>query len=219
MGFSLEGVPSTDKFVDRPSDMETLEGVLLPQLQNTRQKKVVLHGLGGMGKTQLAVEFARRHHQQFTSVFWLDGRSEGRLKQSIANAASRVPEGQIAEMSRLYSRSGSGDSDAVVRDMTNWLNEPDNTDWLLIFDNIDHEHQQDDADPDAYDVRRYLPGADHGSILITTRLARLGQLGVPWSLSKASESQARAIFQEWYGADVGKTLRPFTRALPCLSRC
>ncbi|RYP20808.1 hypothetical protein DL767_009393 [Monosporascus sp. MG133] len=200
--FSLEGVPSTDKFVDRPLDMKTLEGVLLPQSQNTRQKKVVLYGLGGMGKTQLAVEFARRHHRQFTSVFWLDGRSEDRLKQSIANAASRVPEGQIAEMSRLYSKSGSGDSDAVVRDMTNWLNKPDNTDWLLIFDNIDRERQQDDADPDAYNVRRYLPGADHGSILITTRLARLEQLGVPLSLSKVSETQARAIFQEWYGTDV-----------------
>ncbi|RYP07749.1 hypothetical protein DL765_009041 [Monosporascus sp. GIB2] len=200
--FSLEGVPSTDKFVDRPLDMKTLEGVLLPQSQNMRQKKVVLYGLGGMGKTQLAVEFARRHHRQFTSVFWLDGRSEDRLKQSIANAASRVPEGQIAEMSRLYSRSGSGDGDAVVRDMTNWLNESDNTDWLLIFDNIDRERQQDDADPDAYNVRRYLPGADHGSILITTRLARLEQLGVPLSLSKVSETQARAIFQEWYGTDV-----------------
>lgn len=189
--------------------METLEHALLPRSQNTRQKTVVLHGLGGMGKTQLAVEFARRHHQQFTSVFWLDGRSEDRLKQSVANAASRVPEGQIAEMSRLYSKSGSGDSDVVVRDMMNWLNEPNNTDWLLIFDNIDREYQQDNADPDAYDVRRYLPGADHGSILITTRLARLGQLGVPWSLSKAGESQARAIFQEWYGTDVGKALRPF----------
>lgn len=199
--------------------MEKLEGVLLPQSQNMRQKKVVLHGLGGMGKTQLAVEFARRHHRQFTSVFWLDGRSGDRLKQSIANAASRVPEGQIAEMSRLYSRSGSGDSDAVVRDMMNWLNEPENTDWLLIFDNIDRERQQDNTDPDAYNVRRYLPGADHGSILITTRLARLGQLGVPWSLNKASESQAHAIFQEWYGRDVGKTLRPFAGALPCSSRC
>ncbi|RYO80051.1 hypothetical protein DL764_009945 [Monosporascus ibericus] len=200
--FSLEGVPSTDKFVDRPLDMKTLECVLLPQSQNTRQKKVVLHGLGGMGKTQLAVEFARRHHRQFTSVFWLDGRSEDRLKQSIANAASRVPEGQIAEMSRLYSRNSSGNSDAVVRDMTNWLNKPDNTDWLLIFDNIDRERQQDDADPDGYNVRRYLPGADHGSILITTRLAKLGQLGIPLSLSKVNESQARAIFQEWYGTDI-----------------
>jgi hypothetical protein len=199
--------------------MKKLEDVLLPQAKNTRQKKVVLHGLGGVGKTQLAVEFARRHHRQFTSVFWLDGRSDDRMKQSIANAASRVPEGQIPEMIRLYSRSGSGDSDAVVREMMNWLNEPENTDWLLIFDNIDREHQQDDTDPDVYDVRRYLPGADHGSILITTRLARFGQLGVPWSLNKASESQAHAIFQEWYGRDVGKTLRPFAGALPCVSRC
>jgi hypothetical protein len=38
-------------------------------------------------------------------------------------------------------------------------------------------------------------------------------------LSKASESQARAIFQEWYGTDVGKTLSPFEQGLLCLSSC
>jgi hypothetical protein len=94
----------------------------------------VLHGLGGIGKTQLAVEFARRHHRKFSSVFWLDGRSEDSLKRSIASCASRIPQGQVPETSRTYSARGSVDIDAVVRDMMGWLAQPDNTAWPLIFE-------------------------------------------------------------------------------------
>ena len=81
--------------------MATLERVLLPRAGSSQRQKVqVLHGLGGVGKTQLAVEFARRYHRQFSSVFWLDGRNEDSLKRSIASQASRIPAGQIAETSR-----------------------------------------------------------------------------------------------------------------------
>ena len=162
-----------NEFVDRPSDMAELERALLPQRQHGCQKVFVLYGLGGIGKTQLSVEFARRHHRKFSSVFWLDGRTEDSLKQSIAACASRIPEGQIAESSRAYSATSTGDVDAVVRDVMSWLSRPDNRDWLVIFDNVDRESGVDNADPDAYDITRYLPGADHGSILITTRLASL----------------------------------------------
>jgi adenylylsulfate kinase-like enzyme len=73
--------------------MVKLERVLLPrpeQGQRQRQKIHVLRGLGGMGKTQLAVELARRHHRRFSSVFRLDGRSEDFLKRSIASCAGRI---------------------------------------------------------------------------------------------------------------------------------
>jgi hypothetical protein len=85
------------EFVDRPAEMEELERVLLPQREKQRQKIFVLHGLGGIGKTQLAVEFARRNDCKFSSVFWLDGSSEDSLRQSIASCASRIPEGQISD--------------------------------------------------------------------------------------------------------------------------
>jgi len=49
--------------------MAELEQTLLPRRQYGRQKVFVLYGLGGIGKTQLAVEFARRHYRKFSSVF------------------------------------------------------------------------------------------------------------------------------------------------------
>jgi hypothetical protein len=197
-------VPIVNKFIDRPSDIAELEQVLLLQSQYRRQKVFVLHGLGGMGKTQLAVEFARRHHRRFSSVFWLDGRTEDSLKQSIATCASRIPEGQIAASSRTYSATSDGDINAVVRDVMSWLSLPDNTDWLIIFDNVDRDSQGRDADPDGYNVTDYLSGADHGSVLITTRLANLEQLGVSRRLGKLSKDQTQAIFQQRYGGSCGK---------------
>jgi hypothetical protein len=110
-----------NKFVDRPLDMVELEHALLLQQHNRRQKIFVLHGLGGIGKTQLAVDFARRHHRRFSSVFWLDGRSEDSLKRSIANCANRIPKGQISEKSQNYISSGEGNIDLVMENDYKWI--------------------------------------------------------------------------------------------------
>jgi hypothetical protein len=53
-------------------------------------------------------------------------------------------------------------------------------------------------------VRRYLSGADHVSVLVTTRLARLEQLGESQQLGKVSKEQGQAIFESWYRRKHGK---------------
>jgi len=66
-------------FVPRRDEMGKLERALLPARERRqRQRRQIVYGLrgmGGMGKTQLAVEFARTHQARFSSVFWLDGSS------------------------------------------------------------------------------------------------------------------------------------------------
>jgi hypothetical protein len=196
------------RFADRPKDMQRLEQVLLPQQQagDCRRNILVLDGLGGIGKTQLAIEFARKHEAKFTSVFWLDGGSEDTLKQSIASCAGRIPEGQIPETSRKYSSSSNGSLDTVVRDFKEWLSKRENKHWLLIFDNVDREYQRERADDDAYDINDYIPDVDHGSVLVTTRLTSLQQLGNSLHLESVDMSQARAIFQKWYNHDFGRII-------------
>lgn len=178
------------------------QGQLQPE--GCRQQVVVLNGLGGIGKTQLAVEFARKHQAAFTSVFWLDGNSEDSLKQSIADSASRIPEGQIPEASRKHLSGTTGDLDAVIRDFIEWLSRPENKYWLIIFDNVDRDYQERETASDAYDISIYIPDVDHGSVLITTRLASLQQLGETLHLGSVNMSQARAIFRKWYNQDFSK---------------
>jgi hypothetical protein len=51
------------------------------------------YGLGGIRKTQLAVDFAQHHQATFSSVSRLEGRSKDGLRQSLAGYANGIPEG------------------------------------------------------------------------------------------------------------------------------
>lgn len=204
--FSLQGVPTSGRFAARPSDTAELERCLLPgsHSQQTRRRVFVLYGLGGIGKTQLAADFARHHKATFSSVFWLDGKSEDLLRQSLASCAARIPKGQIPDRSKNLILNNEDDLNIVVTDVLDWLAQPNNVDWLLIFDNVDQDYEQGGT-TGAFDVRKYLPG-DHGSILITTRLSRLAQLGDSKHLGKADKELSMAIFQKWRGFELCKSV-------------
>jgi hypothetical protein len=75
------------------------------------------------------------------------------------------------------------------------LNLPTNDKWLLVFDNVDRDDSAELQDPDAFNPKTYFPSADQGSILITTRLSRLEQLGSSWRLSGMSEDQGRNLLE------------------------
>ena len=162
---------STDYYVERIEEMQQLESFFQPALPGNGRSIFVVHGMGGMGKTQLCVRFVRKHQNHFSAIFWLDGSSRDALLQSMADAASRVPQLQSA-VSTTPSSTGKNvrqSADSLLE----WLSLPGNTGWLLVFDNVDLEWQSVPKDSQAYDFHDFLPWADHGSVLVTTRLARL----------------------------------------------
>jgi hypothetical protein len=187
-----------NKYVDRPSEMKQLEDTLFPRRRIERRKILIFHGLGGIGKTQLSVEFARRYWRRYSSTFWLDGRTEDSLRRSIVAIAKQIPEGQIPETSRSYIH-GSGedldgvDLDGVIRDVLDWLSIYSNMTWLLIVDNVDRDYMSIRYELAAYNIEQYFPRADHGSILVTTRLSNLGQFGTTLKLTVMDETQARSM--------------------------
>lgn len=132
-----------------------------------RRKVVCLHGLGGIGKTQLAIGFAKEHQHRYTAAFWLNGKDEDTLKKSFADIAKRLSNADLS------SDSQETDADHIVEIIKKWLSIKGNTRWIMIFDNVDNPKLPNVKDPLAYDVRSYFPHADHGSILITTRSSRL----------------------------------------------
>jgi hypothetical protein len=193
---SLQGVPVVNQFVNRPTEMAAVEQLLLETSPATssvtrRQRKVVVvHGLGGIGKTQLMVEFARKHQHQFSAVFWLDGSSEASLKQSFVDMAHRIQRSELtAEGAAQLS-----DADVAVRECERWLSIQSNPHWLLLIDNVDRDHH-DRGDLQAYNIQAYFPYADHGSILVTTRLSSLQRLGAGVKVGTVAAEQARAILE------------------------
>ncbi len=56
----------------------------------TGRRAITLHGLGGIGKTQLAIAYAKAHVSDYSAVLWLNIKDEDSVKQSFARNARRI---------------------------------------------------------------------------------------------------------------------------------
>lgn len=128
---------------------------------------VVLHGLGGIGKTQLAIAYAKRHKDNYSAIFWLNIKDEDSLKQSFARVARQIL--QEYPLAHGLSTIDMKNLDDVIDAVKAWLSLPYNTRWLIIYDNYDNPRLASNTDPTAVDITKFLPEVYQGSVLVTTR--------------------------------------------------
>lgn len=105
--------------------------------------------MGGIGKTELALEWFYQNSHRFSSAFWVDASGPAQLAQAYDNMSERLgllPKGE---------KKGLVDSRTVVAD---WFQEA-NTTWLVCFDGV----------RDAKLLHTYWPRGRCGKVLITTR--------------------------------------------------
>ncbi len=123
---------------------------LLTELEQTNTAAITqaIAGLGGVGKTQLATEYAYRHAANFALVWWVRAEQELSLRADLAGlaAALGLEEAQAQEQQVAI--------DAAVR----WL-ESKGTRWLLVFDNVNFPNE----------VKPYLPQGGDGKVIVTSR--------------------------------------------------
>ena len=117
--FSLCGVSETESFVGRAKELIEIKTAFGDNLNGSHRKIVLLHGLGGIGKTQLAVTFIKQQRDTFSAVFWLNGRNEDMLKQSFADMAKRLYNQYPS--SKLKAAAESKDSDQIIEAIKQWL--------------------------------------------------------------------------------------------------
>jgi tetratricopeptide (TPR) repeat protein len=147
---------------------------LLAQLNRASQKPpVVLTGIWGAGKTQLAATYARaRLADNWRLVAWVNARNSGTLLAGLVAVAEAVG------LSAGESRSGLADAGQAVRD---WL-EADGSFRLLVFDDV--------VDPGL--LRPFVPAAGEARVLITAAQEPIAELGtsVPVDVFSAEEALA-----------------------------
>jgi tetratricopeptide (TPR) repeat protein len=150
--------PLGELFVGREKDFEGLHSNL------KGGQAVALFGLGGVGKTRLAIEYAWRHKEEYSALLFVGADSPESLRSNLVSLAGpevlNLAEQAVTEDPVKFA--------AVLR----WLNA--HTDWLLILDNVDTEEA-------ASAVEDFLPKVGGGNVLITSRRTN-------WSASVRVES-------------------------------
>jgi hypothetical protein len=169
ISFSLADVVETEHFVAREKELVEMHSILSG---DGSRRVAVLHGLGGIGKTQLTIAYAKRYKNTYSAVFWLNAKDADSLKQSFSRAAKQILR-EHPLTSQLSSIDMAGNLDGVIESVKIWLSHPKNTRWLLIYDNYDNPKIPGNTDTAAIDIRRYFPESYQGSIIITTRLSQI----------------------------------------------
>lgn len=169
LNFSLPGALETPGFVARKAELSEIRAHLT---NGDLRRYVVLQGLGGIGKTQLAVAYAVRHKDDYSAVLWLDASSSDSVVTSFVKIAKHILRA-YPNTTRLASLNFEKDLDDVMDGVRAWLSLPMNTRWLLICDNYDNPRVLGNADMAAVDLVQYLPEDYQGSVLITTRSSQV----------------------------------------------
>ncbi|KAF4212255.1 hypothetical protein CNMCM5878_001473 [Aspergillus fumigatiaffinis] len=214
--FSLNGAPRIGTFVGQQDHLDLLKEYHLSHLPKDQSSITIIHGLGGIGKTQLALQFARLHRNEFTAVFWISGRTEETLRAGFVSIVERVKNQKVM----VYNEDI---REKAFQSACAWLNHPENVRWLLILDNID-KFQEDEKsetagnDDGSYNITKYLDHLNQGSIIITTRLSHLAQLGASIHVDKLSLDNSvqllRSIVKRKRDDEVLRTLAERLDGLP-----
>jgi len=137
-----------------------------------------IHGLGGVGKTQVAMEYAYRHRDEYPIVWWVRAEEPATMLEDFVALAKPLFGGAInAEPETL--------AEAVKRALENRLN------WLLILDNV----------PGAYAVGRVLPQGSGGHVIITSRNPNWRGVGEPLQLRPWERREAIEFLRKRTGME------------------
>lgn len=166
--FSLSDVYDIEHFIAREAELLDIHASLT---SNDSRRIVVLHGLGGVGKTQLAIAYAKRYRQSYSAFFWVHIKDEDSIKQSFSKMAKQILHNQPS--APYLSSVGTINLDEIVDAVKKWLSLRNNKHWLMVYDNYDNPKLPNSRDLAAVDIRKYLPESYQGSVIITTRSPRV----------------------------------------------
>jgi tetratricopeptide (TPR) repeat protein len=166
-------------FTGRADDLDRLRQNFARQVP--RSPVQAIYGLGGIGKSQLALEYAYRFARDYDAVWWLRAEDPATLAADFADLAVAL---------RLPGRS-EPDKRAAVEAVKQWLSQ--HSRWLLIFDSA----------KEPKDLIQYLPTSILGHVLVTSRRSMWAGLSLPLQLRPMKRSESVDLLLARSGRKMG----------------
>ena len=158
---------------------DTILAGLYAQLRAEHRTAIVptsaIHGLGGIGKTQTALEYAHRYASDYDIVWWINAEQPSTAAAGLAALADELGLTDRADQTR------------TVTTVLRHLRERDR--WLLIYDNAEH--------PDTLDG--LLPTGGRGHVLITSRWADWTDLAASSPLAVMDRTESIQLLRQRCG--------------------
>ncbi|KAF8252047.1 hypothetical protein K440DRAFT_658315 [Wilcoxina mikolae CBS 423.85] len=165
------------KFTGRARELEAMRNLLWPaNTSGIHQRRLLLHGLGGIGKTQLTIEYAHKYRDDFTSIWWVNCTTKTTCSQSFLRIATNLvtfysaslDHEKVAQNLNLVGvldvngqlSTDEQHTERIVQAVKRWFTPPENPNWLLILDNLD--------DPTVWDPN-IIPSSCHGTVIVSSR--------------------------------------------------
>ncbi|KAF4417377.1 Kinesin light chain [Colletotrichum fructicola] len=174
--------------------------------------RFALMGMGGFGKSQMAIQFAHQLHatSSETSIFWVNANTKATFEESYRSIAD------------VLALPGRHDTDVnILALVCKWLQREDVSPWLMIIDNADDVKMLFSKDGiETYPS--YLPKRTKSKILVTSRsqdaAERLtGNVKMVYTVPTMEEKQALQLLQRKLGRDVNEAVASrFICTLECI---
>jgi DNA-binding winged helix-turn-helix (wHTH) protein/tetratricopeptide (TPR) repeat protein len=164
--------PRLVNFTGREAALSELHRLLAPDT-SAGLAQVSIHGLGGVGKTSLAIEYVHRHARDYAGVAWAHGENRPSLLSSLAGLAGQM-EPKLAQVADQEKAARAG-----LALIARW-----NVPFLLVYDNVESP-----------EVLRELVPSTGARVLVTTRWSDWGGRATEFRLDVLDTSAAVEFLQ------------------------
>ncbi|BCL79592.1 tetratricopeptide repeat protein [Ktedonobacteria bacterium brp13] len=134
-------------FTGREDILEELHNRLNKNKAVALSQAQAITGLGGIGKTQIALEYVRRYSNEYVYIFWVEADTTEALTANFISIANSL---NILDFKKQ-------EKDQLIKTLFDWFNNHNN--WLIVYDNVE----------DFSEIKKFTPPKQNGHIIMTTR--------------------------------------------------